>query len=132
MTVLRNGREVVRRARPRPEAHQAHDDERDAEDRDVGRHQVAHVSEQVLCLQTGGLGRGEPRQRSATSVSRRESVKKTWLLSCACREAAPTPEAGYQRLFRQRRMFGKVAAHGPDAERQHDIDDRHAPRLGEP
>ena len=124
--------EVVRRARPRPQSRETHDDERRAEDRDVRRHQVAHVGEQVLRLLAGGLSRGEPRQRLGDVGRQAGEGEHDLVVELRVAERPQRRRhAGCQRFFRQRRVFGEIAAQSAGAERQHDVVDRRAPRLAE-
>ncbi len=124
--------DVIGRPRPRPESRETHDDERRAENRDVGRRQVAHVGEQVLRRLAGGLRRGEPGQRLGDVGRQAGEGEKDLIVELRVAERPQRRRhSGRQRLFRQRRMFGEIAAQSAGAERQHDVVDRDPPRLGE-
>ena len=100
-----------------PQSGKARHDEGRAEDRDVGRYQVAYVGEQVLRLLAGGLRRGEARQRLG-DVGRQAGEGEHDLVVEVRVSGRPQRcgHSGCQRFFRQRGMFGEIAPQCAGAE----------------
>ena len=90
--------------------------------------QIAHVSEQVLRLQAGGLGLSEPRQRLGYLGRQTGECEGDLIVELRIAERSQRHRHGdCQRVFRQRHVFGEIAQQGTGAERQSGVFDCCAP-----